>query len=486
MRKTIHGSGRKSAWLTSLALGSLLAGACVPAITENKPREPTQVVPKSFGDSPGAKKAAADKRNAAQQSWREFFTDRQLTNLIDIALKNNQELNLQLQELLIAKYEIMAAQGEYMPKVNAGVGVGVDKVGRYTSQGAADEANGVPNPLLDFRLGFSASWEVDIWNKLRNAAKAAATRYLASVEGRNFLITGLVAEIAHSYYELMALDSQLDVLKGNIAIQQDALEVVKVQKIAARVTELAVQRFEAEVLKNQSKQFVIEQKIVEAENHINFLIGRFPEHVARDAQRLSDPLPAVVQAGVPSQLLENRPDVRQAERTLAASKLDVKVAKARFYPSLSIEAGVGYAAFNAKHLLATPESLVGNLAGNLTAPLLNRQAIEAEYFSANARQLQAVFSYERAVLQAFTEVANQLAMVENLRRTYELEAKQVATLDQAIAVSNVLFQSARADYMEVLLTRRDALEAQMDLIETKLKQRQAMVNIYEALGGGWR
>ena len=216
------------------------------------------------------------------------------------------------------------------------------------------------------------------------------------------------------------------------------------------------------------------------------MLGRYPQPVARNAKSFQSPPPNLIRAGIPAQLLDNRPDVRAAELELAAAKLDVKSARAAFYPSLSIDAGVGYEAFNIKHLVTTPESLLYNLAGNLTAPLLNRRAIKAQYYSANARQLQAVFNYERTLLQAFTEVVNELAMIQNLQQSYELRSRQVDILTQSIEVSNVLFQSARADYMEVLLTRRDSLEAEMELIETKNRQMQAMVNIYQALGGGWK
>ena len=464
---------------------ALLASSCVPSLTQNPPREANKKVPGSYGAAAGnASTAAAE--SLAKKKWKEFFTDPQLKALIEAALENNQELNIQLQEIIIANNEIMAREGEYLPRLGVGAGAGLDKVGEHTSQGAADEHTGVGNPLGDFRFGFMASWEVDIWKKLRNAARAAAYRYLASIQGRNMVVTRLVAEIASSYYELMALDQQLEVLKQNIEIQQSALHVVKLQMQAARVTQLAVQRFEAEVLKNQSRRYTLEQQIIQTENRINFLVGRFPQPVARNSDHFNDPLPETIAAGIPSQLLTNRPDVKQAELELEAAKLDVQVAKARFYPSLSIEAGIGYEAFNPKHLLTTPESVFYNLAGNLTAPLLNRQGIKAEYFSANAEQLRAVFHYEQTVLRAFTEVANQLAKIQNLRDTYRLESQQVDTLTKAIEVSNVLFQSARADYMEVLLTRRDALESQMDLIETRLHQRHAMVNVYQALGGGWR
>jgi NodT family efflux transporter outer membrane factor (OMF) lipoprotein len=472
---------RLSSSVVALTCICFFAVGCAPSLKGNEPREPNREVPASFGGA-----SAQETSSSAQRKWREFFDSSELKALIETALERSQELNIRLQEIIIAQNEVSARQGEYLPKVNAGAGAGVEKVGKHTSQGASDEAHGVPENLGNFTFGLTGSWEVDIWKKLRNAAKAADLRYLASIEGRNFMVTQIVAEIARSYFELIAIDNQLDVLRRNIEVQTDALEVVKLQKQAARVTELAVQRFEAEVLKNRSRLYDLEQEKIQTENRINFLVGRYPQPVRRNSEEFKARLPDVAKAGLPSQLLDNRPDVRQAELELAAAKLDVKVAKAAFYPSLSIDAGVGYRSFNAEHLVATPESLFYGLAGSLTAPLLNRKAIAAQYRSANAKQLQAVFNYERTLLQAFTDVANQLAMIENLRKSYELQSQQVEALARSSEVSSILFQSARADYMEVLMTRRDSLEGEMSLIETKKRQLQAMVNIYQALGGGWR
>lgn len=482
LRASLLPSGIRYGLLSSAVAATCFVAGCAPSLNGNEPREVNKAVPGSFG-GPGPSDSST---SLAQKQWNEVFGSPSLQGLIQTALKNNQELNIQLQEIIIAQNEVSAKQGEYAPRVNAGVGAGVDKVGKYTSQGASDEANGLPENLGNFGFGLTATWEVDIWKKLRNAAKAAQMRYLASIEGKNFLVTQLVAEIARSYFDLIAIDNELDVLNRYIEVLSNALEIVKLEKQAARVTELAVQRFEAEVLKNKSRLYDLQQERVQAENRINFLVGRFPQPVTRDAQEFKNPIPESVQTGLPSQLLENRPDVRQAERELEASKLDVKATKAAFYPSLSIDAGVGYRSFNVEHLVTTPESLIYNLAGNLTAPLLNRSAIAAQYRTANAKQLQAVFNYEKTLLQAFTDVANQLAMIDNLKKGYDLQYQQVDRLTQAVDVSNTLFQSARADYMEVLLTRRDALEAEMTLIETKKRQLQAMVNIYQALGGGWR
>lgn len=464
-----------------LGAGSLPSAGCAPSLGDNEPRDPTVKPPSAYDDT-----SSPEAKSAAQQTFGTFFASGELQGLIDTALKNNRELNIQLQEIIIAQNEISAKKGEVLPRLSAGAGAGIEKVGKDTSQGRADEHTGVPENLGNFQFGLLASWEVDIWNKLRSAAKAANLRYLATIEARNFMITQIVAELARSYYELMALDNRLEILKRNIEVQQSALEVVKLEKQAARVTELAVQRFEAEVLKNRSRLFEVEQQRILAENRINFLVGRLPQPVARNSEAFKGALPAGIQTGLPSQLLENRPDVRQAELELEAAKLDVKSTKAAFYPSLSLDAEVGYRSFNAAHLVRTPESLVYNLAGNLTAPLLNRAAITAQYRSANARQIQAVLTYEKTLLQAFTDVANQIATVTNLEKSYELQVQQVEKLSQAVDVSNVLFQSARADYMEVLLTRRDSLDAQLELIETRLRQFLALVNMYQALGGGWR
>lgn len=476
----------KARWSASMAALACVCSAavvgCVPSLNGKEPREPNKKPPASFGGNSSTPQTTS----VAQQQWGEFFAAAELRTLIETALKNNQELNMRLQEIIIARNEVSARQGEYLPKVNAGAGVGVEKVGKHTSQGASDEARGLPDNLGNFQFGLTGSWEVDVWKKLRNAAKAASFRYLATIEAKNFVTTQIVAEIARSYYELIALDNQIDILNRNIDVQANALEVVKLEKQAARVTELAVQRFEAELLKNRSRLYDVEQEKVQTENRINFLVGRYPQPIPRNAEVFKDRLPGEIQSGLPSQLLENRPDVRQAELELEASKLDVKVAKAAFYPSLSIDAQVGYRAFNAEHLITTPESLVYGVAGNLTAPLLNRSAITAQYRSANAKQIQAVYNYEKTLLQAFTDVANQLSMIGNLQKSFDLQSHQVDALAKAVDVSGVLFQSARADYMEVLLTRRDSLEAQLELIETKKRQFQAMVNIYQALGGGWR
>ena len=463
----------------------LFNGCSIPKVTQRTENKNTQ---HTYGHNP----KPTDPLNSAKISWRTFFTDSNLVHLIDTALVHNQELMITLQEIEIAKNDIRVKKGELLPTVNYGLEVGADKVGRYTSQGAGDEATEikpgkkVPQILGDFKFGVDMEWEIDIWKKLRNAKKAAIKRYLATIEGKNFVLTNLIAEVAKSYYELVALDNQLNVVRQNIITQKNALEIVKIQKEASRATELAVKKFEAEVLGTQSKEFEILQQIKETENKINFLLGRFPQEIPRNRDNFEQMIPPIVYAGIPAQLLQNRPDIKQAEFQLDASKLDVKVAKAEFYPSLKISASIGLDAFNPAFWIKIPESIFSSLAAGLLGPLINKNAIKAEYLSANARQKQAVYTFEKNILNGYYEVYTQLSKVDNLERSYDLKSKQMDALYMSVQVANDLFTSARADYFEVLMTQRDALDSKLELIDTKKDQLNAVVDVYRSLGGGWQ
>ena len=475
-------------WALAVAISAPCA-ACVPTPPQT-PREARTDVPETFGDeevSTGDGTAAEGAgSSSAEIDWHDLFDDPHLVALVDLALENNQELNIAVQEMIIVNSEVMARRGDIFPSVSAGLGAGVDRVGQYTSQGQSDEHLDLSPDLPRFSLGLYASWEIDVWGRLRDVADAAMYRYLASAEGRNFMITRIVAEIATRYYELLALDRQLAILSDNNTLQQDALEMMRLQQQAARVTMLAVTRFEAQLRSFESRRFEVLQQIVETENQINFLVGRFPQHVERSETDFLAITPPLVHAGVPTRLLENRPDVRQAELQLAASRLDVSAARARFYPSLSLELGGGLQSFDIVQMFTSPGSIFYGIFGGLTAPLLNRSEITAEYFAANSEQMAAVLRYEQTILSAFVDVSTGLNLVRNLGRAYETRLQQVERLQESVDLSTMLFNAARADYLEVLTTRRDYLEAQMELVETKQRQLAATVTLYQALGGGWR
>ncbi len=291
-----------------------------------------------------------------------------------------------------------------------------------------------PNPLANFLAGLNLFWQLDIWRELRNARDAAVQRYVAASERRNYFVTRLVAEIAENYYRLMALDKRLENLDQIIELQEQSLEIAKAKKEAGRGTELAVQRFQAEVRKNQSEKLIVKQEIVEVENRINFLVNRFPQPVERMSAGFFDLNIHALSVGVPAQLLQNRPDIRQAERELEAAGLDVKVARAHFFPKAGHHRRRWLPGLQPEISVQTPEALIDNVAGDLVAPLINKKAIKAEYLTANARQLQSVYNYQRVILNAFTEVINRVSMVENYSKSIEIKKQQLESLEASVDV----------------------------------------------------
>jgi len=428
--------------------------------------------------------------NSAQLRIEEFFNDPTLTDLIGQALVGNQELKILAEDIRIANNTVLGRRGAYLPFFTLGGYAGAEKPSQYTRDGAVDQQLNIlpgkefPNPLPSFLLASNLSWQIDIWRQLRNARDAASLRYLGTSDGRAYVVTRLVAELAENYYRLMALDNRIEILDQTIALQEQSLAVARAKKAAARDTELPVQRFLAEVRRNQSEKLIVHQEIIEVENRINFLLGRYPQPVERVSSNFFNLNLHSLRVGVPSQLLRNRPDIRQAERELEASGLDIKVARARFFPEFIITGGVGYSAFNPRYLFVTPEALIANIAGSLVAPLVNKKAIQAEYLTANSRQLQSVYNYQRVILNAYTEVTNRLSKVENYGKSIEIKQLQLQALEESVDVASRLFQSARADYVDVLFAQRDLRDARTVLIDTKQQHLSAIVNTYQALGGG--
>ncbi|HEY1068399.1 MAG TPA: TolC family protein [Pirellulales bacterium] len=485
------GANRNKAKTTATALACsiamLLPGCHIPDLRGPQPAQPT---PQTFnGDNFNAEVSCA---NSAHLGIDQFFTDPILISLVHQGLSGNQELKILNEEIQIANNEVRRRRGAIFPFVTLGGGVGIDRPGEFTRAGAVESqlevapGRGFPDPLPNFMTAADVSWQVDIWRELRNARDAQVLRFLGTIDGRNYTVTRLVAEISENYYQLLALDMRLENLTVTIELQEKSLDIAKARKEAARGTELAVQRFQAEVQRNKSDLFIIQQQIIEVGNRINFLLGRYPQAVERYRGNFFDlELPAI-HVGVPSQLMLNRPDIRQAERELQAAGLEVKVARARFFPALRIRAGIGYEAFNPRYLFQTPESLAYNVAGDLVAPLINRSAIKADYMNANAEQLQRLYDYQRTILNAFTEVINRVTRVDNYTKSIAYKRQQLASLEASVAAASSLFQNARAEYVDVLLALRDTRDARNDLIEAKREQLSAIVNAYQALGGGWQ
>ena len=484
-----------------VAIGSaLLVQAC--AIPSIETRDPNITMPEQFSASTelGVENSAglgADKNNDASNGeakieWEAWFNDPYLTALVETAVANNKEVAVLVQRINMASNEVYAREGEYLPSVSAGAAIETEKVGEYTREGAVEEqldikeGKAFPDPLANLELGLNASWEVDIWHKLRDASKVASLEYLASIESKNFFITQLVSEVSRSYYELLALDNKLANIDATIKLQRNVIQTINALKEYGRASSLPVARFNAEVKKNESERFLIEQEIVEKENTINLLLGRMPQPIQRNSNALFSEEMVKPNIGVPASLLENRPDIREAELTLQAANLNIDVAKANFYPSLELRAGVGLSAFDSRYLFDVPESLAYSLSGDIFAPLINRRAIEAVYKNASAEQIQAAYEYELTLLKAVTEVSNSLSKLDNLEKSADAKKAQISSLESSVDIANRLFTSAHGEYLEVLLAQREALEARSEFIDTRQQQLAALVDLYQALGGGWQ
>jgi multidrug efflux system outer membrane protein len=467
----------------SVSFLTITLSACTTLSTELS--IPDKELPARFQDQ-------KDAASIANINWRQYFTDSLLLKLIDTAIANNIDLQTALQRIEVSRSSVKLANGALLPKVDLNVGAGIRKFGLYTMDGAGNASTEirpgqiVPEHLPDYYVGLQASWEVDIWGKLRNQRKSAVAQYLSSIEGTNFVISNLIADVAIGYYKLLALDNELDIIRQTVQKQQEALEVIKIQKEAGRTNELAVQQFNAQLLNTQVLEKQTLQQIAETENTLNFLLGRYPQPIQRSKDVLFAKMPQAIATGIPSQLLANRPDVREAEFQIEASKFDLKAAKAAFFPNFNITASFGFQAFNPEFLFMSPASIAYSVMGTLVAPLINRNALEAQFNTAKANQLSAMYNYQKTILNGYVEVANELSRIRNLQQINSLKTQQSDVLKQSVETSNELFKYARASYLEVLLAQQSALQTHLELIDVIKQQRIATVNIYKALGGGWR
>lgn len=419
--------------------------------------------------------------------WRQFFSDSNLVALIDTALANNQDLKMTLQEIAMAKSNVLYRQGALIPTVTAGAGIGVSKVGRYTSAGAGnattemEPGKSIPDLLMDYQFGVSANWEVDLWHKLSSGKKAAVEHYLATVEGRNAVLSSLISQVAANYYHLLALDNKLDLIRQYIELQKKAVEIAKIQKSADADTELAVEKFEAELAKARSDEYTLRQEMTESENSLNLLLGRYPTAIARDKSTFLSASLQKVMTGIPSELLNNRPDIRQAEHELASAKWSVEAARKEFLPSLNISASLGLDAFNPTYLTRLPKSLALSVLGGLTGPLINRKAIQANFQSADAQQVEALYEYDKTLLTAYSEVCTLMSKIKNLDQYYQLKTEESSKLDQSVNVARQLYLNSRCTYLDVLMDERDALDAKMERLEAKEQQLSSIVDVYRSL-----
>ncbi|MDN3583510.1 TolC family protein [Mucilaginibacter flavus] len=469
------------------ALALILAAGC----KSYKPvtaQEAASSLPASFN-------GGTDTTTAAVLPVSQFFADKRLVNLIDTALKANPDILTALQRVEASRSNLRFNAAKLLPTINLAANAGLEKYGDYTQNGVGNydtnfsqninDKQHIPNPTPNYFLGFQSSWEVDLWGKLSNQKKAAYARFLASQSGYRLVTTALTAQIAGLYYQLLALDTELGIIKKNINLQNNALEIVKIQKLGGRATELAVQQFEAQLMRTRGLEYTTIQQVTETENQLKFLTGSFTGKVARDTSIMSIKLPSVLGAGVPSQMLLNRPDIKAAELELTAMNADIKAARANFFPTLTLTPYVGYNSFNAG-LLFNPASFTYGLIGGLTAPIFNRKGIKAEYERTIAEEKIAVYNYQKTILSGFQEVNNNLSGINNYNQAFEFKRRELLALNNALSVANDLYVVGRANYLEIITAQRSVLDAELELANIKRNIFLSSVNLYQAVGGGWR
>lgn len=426
-----------------------------------------------------------DSLSAGDVVWNEYFNDTYLVQLIDTALKNNFDLKTAVQRIEIARVQYKLREGIMLPSVDARLRVRSGNLYDNLFRGTIYGDRNVITQTQNHFLGFVSTWEADLWGKLKNRKKAAYARFMASDKARQLVITSLVSEVARMYYELLGLDKELDIIQKNIEFQQIALELIEIQKIGGRATELAVQQFEAQLLKTKSLMYEKQQRINEVENQLNLLLGRYPQPIARGESILEQNLPDMLSAGLPSDLLLRRPDIRQAELELIAMEADVEAARAEFLPSLTLTPYLGFHTRSMPSIFQTPESLVLGLLGGITAPIFQQNQIQGQYDQTVAENLTAYYDYQQKIQTAYQEVLTNMQRLDNLQNAYELRVQETEVLLNAVNTSNDLFAAGYATYLEVITAQERVLEAELSKTTTRKEIFLTLVDLYRSLGGGW-
>ncbi|MFT4024642.1 MAG: efflux transporter outer membrane subunit [Flavihumibacter sp.] len=465
----------------------VLAGSCRMAPPQQLPE--LKPLPAAFTEQPGDSSIAAI-------HWKQYFNDSRLVALIDSAISNNQDMLIAFQHLEQAKARIGYARAALAPEVRATITASGDHYGKYTmtgvgnfdtnkSQNIEEKQKTAEGFTPDYFIGLRSSWEVDIWGKLKDQKKAALSSYLAAGEGRKLVQTELVATIANLYYDLLALDNELKIIHKNTFLQESALEVVKVQKEAGRATELAVQQFEAQLLRTRALAYGVLQQVKATENELNFLSGRYAAAVQRDSIRMLDVSGVRLPVGAPLTLLENRADIREAKLQWDAAAYQTSAAGKAFLPALQLTPYAGLNAFRAS-VLFDPGSVVYGIFGGLTAPIFNRQQLKADRAITVAAQKIAILEYQKRLLNAFREITTLHSAVENVKQAYEIKQQEVALLNKAVNTARELYYTGYANYLEVISAQRGVLDAELELTGLRRDLLKASVDLYRALGGGWR
>lgn len=428
-----------------------------------------------------------DSLNMADISWKEIFTDPILQKHIDRALENNIDIRIALRQIEAAEAYVKQGKAGYWPSLNAGADYTLSYPSKNGSQGALLAQTGKDHIEI-YGLAGNLSWEADIWGKIRSQKRAFDASYLQTVSAHQAVKTGLVASIASAYYQLLAIDEQIKITENTIETRQSSLETTKAlqEAGAGNITSLAVQQTEAQYLGAKAILIDLQNQARLLENTISLLMGEEPHSIERSSLE-DQQITSELKVGVPIQLLSNRPDVMMAENNYRQAFEMTNVARANFYPSLTIGASAGVESLKLDNWFDT-NSLFANIMGGLTSPIFNGRKIKTQYEVAQIQQEQAKLGYRGVLIRASKEVSDALFTYEASTEKIDIKQDQKQLLEQAVEDSQVLLQSGynNFSYLEVLSAQESVLNASLDVINAQVAQLNSMVDLYEALGGGWK
>ena len=411
-----------------------------------------------------------DTMSLADFSWKELFTDTVLQQLIEKGIANNTDLNIARLKVREAEALLTSSKLAYLPSVS------------LTPQGTIKSIEG-NSPTKTYNLAASADWELDIFGRLTNAKREAKAVLEQSQAYKQAVQTQLIATIANSYYTLLMLDKQLDISKRTAEIWAENLRVMKALKKAGQTTEMAVAQIEASKLSVDASLLSLEQQITEVENSLSSLLGVVPQRIDRSTLDMQS-FPDTLSVGVPLQLLQRRPDVRQSEAVLAEFFYTTNRAYSAFYPAITLSGSAGWTNA-AGAIISNPGEWLFSAVGALVQPLFNRGQNIANLKVAKARQEEALLTFRQTLLNAGTEVNDALLQWQVARRRLDFDRQQIISLQSAVRSSELLMRHSSQNYLEVLTARQTLLDAELSAVSDRFEEIQGVINLYHALGGGY-
>ncbi|WP_343662061.1 TolC family protein [Chryseobacterium mucoviscidosis] len=422
-----------------------------------------------------------DSTNIANVSWKEIFTDPVLQGHITKALENNLDIRIALQSISSAESYLKQSKAAYEPTLSIGPNYTFQTQSINTQFG---QIIGERRYVNQFDITASLGWEADIWGKLRAQEKAQLATYLGTVEAHKAVKTDLIASVASSYYQLLTYDAQKRIITETIKVREQNLETTKALKTAGTLTEVAVQQSEALVYNAKSLLIDIDTQIQLLENTMSLLMGE-PSHTIERSSLENQNVPIDLKLGYPVQLLSNRPDVKRAEYNLMNAFELTNSAKAQFYPTLKLTGSGGVQSVDIDHLFSV-NSLFANVVAGLAQPLLNKRVIRTNYEVSLANQETAYLNFRKAILTAGKEVSDAIRVYSVQDQYIDLKQKELVNYKNSVNYSQELVNYGMANYLEVLNASVNSLNAELNIANAQYSKMKAGIELYQALGGGWK